>query len=245
MVHGHLLVFLLLSMPLTLVTPILQQVLGPGDGALPDASSSLSLSYGFQVNTLVDLVLVLTEVAAWSLVAAGATHGAYRFRTGQSVSIAAAYATMVRVAFPLVPIMLITGVGIILGLVALIVPGLYLNALWFVIVPAVVVERRGFAAITRSADLTAGYRWPLVGLLVVYFLILIVVSVAFEFVMGLVNVPLLSALGDAGGFVIIMLTGLLDAYFYAIGAVLAAEAYARLVDIKEGVTAQELASVFE
>jgi hypothetical protein len=52
-----------------------------------------------------------------------------------------------------------------LGLILLIVPGLILYAMWFVAVPACVVERLGpWTSLRRSRDLTKGHRWKLCGL---------------------------------------------------------------------------------
>jgi hypothetical protein len=51
------------------------------------------------------------------------------------------------------------------GLILLIIPGLILYAIWFVAVPACVVERLGpWTSLRRSRDLTKGHRWKLCGL---------------------------------------------------------------------------------
>src|SRR5262245_36296188 len=51
------------------------------------------------------------------------------------------------------------------GLILLIIPGLILYAMWFVAVPACVVERLGpRTSLRRSRDLTKGHRWKLCGL---------------------------------------------------------------------------------
>src|SRR5215510_5983938 len=52
-----------------------------------------------------------------------------------------------------------------IGLILLIIPGLTLYAMWFVAVPACVVERLGpWTSVRRSRDLTQGHRWKLCGL---------------------------------------------------------------------------------
>ena len=51
------------------------------------------------------------------------------------------------------------------GLVLMIIPGLILYAMWFVAVPACVMERLGpRTSLRRSRDLTKGHRWKLCGL---------------------------------------------------------------------------------
>ena len=52
-----------------------------------------------------------------------------------------------------------------IGLILLIIPGLILYAMWFVAVPACVVERLGpWTSLRRSRNLTKGHRWKLCGL---------------------------------------------------------------------------------
>lgn len=59
---------------------------------------------------------------------------------------------------------LAVGVLTLLGLGALVIPGLFATAVWFVVGPSAAVERLGFsAALRRSAELTRGNRWVLLG----------------------------------------------------------------------------------
>jgi hypothetical protein len=72
-------------------------------------------------------------------------------------------------------------VAILLGLIALVVPGLMIATAWLVSMPSLVVERVGIrAAINRSIWLTSGYRWPVFGFLAVFLVISIIVSGAGE-----------------------------------------------------------------
>jgi Membrane domain of glycerophosphoryl diester phosphodiesterase len=87
----------------------------------------------------------------------------------------------------------ITTVGILLGTIALVVPGLLLMARWAVIVPLIVLEATPWrAALARSNELVRGRTWSVVGIFVVLTLIaggLVAVPVlvgylAFENVLG-------------------------------------------------------------
>lgn len=66
---------------------------------------------------------------------------------------------------------ILAGIGIAIGLLLLIVPGLYLLTRWSMLGPAIVLERLGAgAAFTRSHELVRGNGWPVFGLLVLMFL---------------------------------------------------------------------------
>ena len=73
---------------------------------------------------------------------------------------------------------ILAGLAIALGLVLLIAPGLYLMTIWSVVIPVIVLERRGvMEAFGRSRELVSGYGWSAFGVIVLCFLILIAVSI--------------------------------------------------------------------
>lgn len=71
-------------------------------------------------------------------------------------------------------------VAIWIGLLIVLVPGLYLLTIWAVVMPVLVIERRGvLTAFERSRKLVRGHGWQVFGTLVLLFLILILVGVVF------------------------------------------------------------------
>jgi hypothetical protein len=82
---------------------------------------------------------------------------------------------------------LLAGLGIAIGLILLIVPGLFLITIWSLIVPAIVLENVGaLDSFGRSRDIVRGNEWNVFGVVVLTFLIL----VAFGIVLGLILSPL-------------------------------------------------------
>lgn len=82
---------------------------------------------------------------------------------------------------------LLAGLGIAIGLVLLIVPGLILLTLWAVIIPVIVLENKGvFDSFARSQQLVRGHGFSVFGIIVLTFLIL----VAFGWVLSLLLSPL-------------------------------------------------------
>ncbi|MEL6767965.1 MAG: hypothetical protein AAFP17_12350 [Pseudomonadota bacterium] len=67
---------------------------------------------------------------------------------------------------PICAVFLIVGAAVLLGTVALIIPGIWLFGVFAVVLPVAMVDGTILGAIKRSAALTAGYRWPVASLMV-------------------------------------------------------------------------------
>jgi hypothetical protein len=73
---------------------------------------------------------------------------------------------------------ILAGIAITIGLILVIVPGLWLITIWAVIIPVIVIERSGaLASFERSRQLVRGHGWHVFGTLVLVFVILIVVDI--------------------------------------------------------------------
>jgi hypothetical protein len=63
---------------------------------------------------------------------------------------------------------LVAGLGIAAGLIAFVVPGLWLLTIWAVVAPVIVLEGSGvLASLGRSRELVRGHGWTMFGLIVV------------------------------------------------------------------------------
>ena len=81
---------------------------------------------------------------------------------------------------------ILAGLGVFLGLLLLIVPGLVLMTWWVLIVPVIALERTSAgAAFGRSRELVRGYGWSVFGVIVLTILLLL----GFEIVLAIVLTP--------------------------------------------------------
>jgi hypothetical protein len=100
------------------------------------------------------------------------------------------------VVLPLIGFGILFGIGVAIGFLLLIIPGLYLLTIWAVGVPAIVVERAGvIEAFGRSHELVRGHGWTVFGAIIVAFLIL--------WGLGFAAVLIGAAIGDAAGAIIL------------------------------------------
>lgn len=123
------------------------------------------------------------------------------------------------VIFPLFLVGLLNGIAVAVGLIAFIVPGLFLLTIFAVVGPVTVLERPGvIAAFGRSRDLVKGSGWPVFGLIL------------FNFVVGTLVGTLASSL-VGGGVVGAILTWVINALLVPLTALVIALAYLRLRDV--------------
>lgn len=80
------------------------------------------------------------------------------------------------VILPLIGAGLLAGLGIGLGILLFVIPGLFLMTIWAVIAPVIVLERAGVIdAFGRSRELVRGDGWRVFGVIVSVFIIVFVV----------------------------------------------------------------------
>ncbi len=171
-------------------------------------------------------------------------HGTISDLNGRKAALGDCLGTGIRFLLPVLGVSILTGLAVGLGFLLLIVPGVLMGLAWCVNVPVVVVERMGVTAtFSRSADLTRGNRWPILGLIIAYVLVAFVIDMV-----GVVATRGFSAGGLlATGFNpiewgVLTVVQVVQALIAAAGI---ASIYYELRTNKEGVSAHQLASVFD
>jgi len=196
-------------------------------GAAPEPSS---ISVGL-IFLGVFLMLVLSLVSQ-----AVVLYGAFQDMRGRPVNLTESLKVGLRRFLPILGLAIVMGLALMLATLLLVIPGLILFTIWFVALPACVVEQLGpFGSMGRSSQLTKGNRWKVFGLIIVLFLISGIVGGMVNVVLGLLRSPILLMIGS------LVWNGIWGA-IYAIAVVVT---YHDLRVAKEGVDTDQIAAVFD
>jgi hypothetical protein len=162
--------------------------------------------------------------------------------SGRRVSLAEAVATGLKAFLPVALIGILFALGFGLGCLLFLVPGLMIATAWSVVVPVRVAENTGVLdAFSRSAQLTKGHRWPIFGLLLIFWIGVYILTFATRPLFGM------SMLAQPGGWPVgyIVFAAIENGLAAVISATGIACIYYELRSIKEGLGPEQMAAVFD
>ena len=189
-------------------------------------------------------VTSLVAMAGMVIMQAAMAHGVISDLNGRKASFAECLQTGLRFALPVLGILALMILGVGLGCILLIVPGVMLFLAWMVAVPAEVVERTGvFGAFSRSAALTRNHRWSLLGLYAIYFILSLILSMAVLALSG--GFQAAAQMIAARAPLVLAVTAVIQVVQTVIASAGTAAIYYELRSIKEGIGPEALASVFD
>jgi len=219
---------------------VLSQVLLVSQATNPE-EGNVAATIGFLA---VQLVLLVLTLVGSGLMQAIMTRGLVTAHEGHRPTFGQCLSQALRFAVPVIGLMILWTLGVGVGFVFLVIPGIILVCMWAVAIPALVEEHTGVSrAFARSRELTRGHRWKIFGLLMVVLISFYLVVV----VLGVFGLAGASAGGEeAGSFQIAMivysaLSGLVSGLLWA---TIQPSLFVELRDAKEGGGAGELAQVF-
>jgi hypothetical protein len=224
------------AVPGLIITYLFVQMgLGSPEAITSGAISSSAIIAAVLVSGLVSVVIA-------ALVQGALTRATVVASEGGKVSFGDSLSTGLSVVLPLIGLAIISGVGIMLGMILLIVPGVILALMWSVAVPALVVERVGvFEALGRSNALTKGAKWKIFGLALIILVAYWLLSVA----LGLVGLAGYAANSMAGLTATNLIGGIiLGTLFNTAWGTIQPSLYVELRQWKEGTDVQTLQQVF-
>ena len=176
------------------------------------------------------------SVAVSGLVTAALSYGVFQNLRGDPASIADClrngFASILPVAIASVVFAILIGLATVL----FVIPGILVWLAYLLFVPAIVVEKRGIIdSFNRSAFLTKGRRWAILGAWLVFGVVALLCFALLMVVASLVSL----------GIVLPVLAYVWQALFTAFSAVMTAVSYYYLRVDKEGVAIDEIAAVFD
>ncbi|MBJ7484699.1 glycerophosphoryl diester phosphodiesterase membrane domain-containing protein [Brevundimonas sp.] len=162
---------------------------------------------------------------------------------GRKIDLGEAFSAGLKTFLPLLGLAILMGLGLIIGFILLVVPGIILSVMWIVAAPAVVAEKRGvMESFQRSRDLTRGNRWVIFFLALIYGIATMIITWS---ILGVGMATAGSFEAGATSPINLLLTPLVNVVSSVISAAGIASIYYELRSIKEGVGAEQIASVFD
>jgi len=165
---------------------------------------------------------------------------AYDAKLSRPINVSRYFGPALSAALPIAILGLVAALAMGIGMIFLIIPGLWVYAVFSMIAPAIVIEKVGYGALGRSAALTKGYRWPILGVIILVGICTFLLSFVTVFIAGLVG-----AATGGGVLVMLVITAVVTSVGYGLGGISVSLIYARLREIKEGVSVDQIASVFD
>lgn len=210
-----------------------------GLGSDPDNLSSSAVTGIFGVM----FIYMVFSLAISAIVQGALTRATVSETEGRRASFGESLSVGLRFFLPLIGVGIIFGLGVVLGMILLIVPGIIILLMWAVAAPALVIEREGvFRALSRSGELTKGARWKILGL----FLVLLVVYYLLSMVLGAIGLDQFSATQENPGISPTALIGsvVLGTLYNAVWGTIQPSLYVELRHWKEGDSSEVLEQVF-
>lgn len=204
-------------------------------------TGEIDVSQGF--NWVPIVANVLLQICITAITTALLIQLAYDAKLNKKIVIGDYIGPALAAIVPIFVLSIVVGIASAIGFALLIIPGLWVYAVFYAMTPAIVIEKAGFGALGRSVELTKEYRWPIVGTIIVIGIIGFLIQLVVGFIIGLISVAI--GTQGVGLFVVILMFSVLSAIIYGLGGIVISLIYARLREIKEGVSVDQIASVFD
>ena len=196
------------------------------------------------IGTIVALMGSLLETLCIGLIQAALTQGLVADRKGERPAFGKCLGTSLRCFGPVIALAFFRYLIVVVGLALLIAPGLMASAAFMLIIPVRVSERTSIPeSFRRSRVLTRGYRWPILGWVLIYTSANVATEHIARLVAGAGQLARDSSLYASPAYLI----GhwLFQVVLASISSVVAASLYYELREAKEGAGTEELAAAFD
>jgi hypothetical protein len=234
MAHNPLIVFgtalLLAGIPITLFTHLSASL-----------QSGRLGGFAFAGTLVATLLVLLVTLIARALVQGCLVRATVADSEGRRAGLGECVRTAANRLLPLIGVSLLLPLAIVVGLAMVIVPGIIVAMMYAVLVPVVVQERVGVMdAFTRTAFLTDGARWRILGLE----LLLLLMVWLLQGLSGLAQIALHGSLYHAFSLPALLLSLLVTTLSTILHATIQTALYVELRDWKDGPAGDRLSEIF-
>jgi len=202
-------------------------------------SDTENLSDSKDMQVLIGAAVYFVQFILSYLVNATIVYGVISDLRGQRATVVDAINRGLPMLLPVLIVAIISSISMVFGFVLFVIPGIVIMTMLWFSVPVVVAERSGiFASLSRSTQLSKGYRWKILGLI----LITLVITYITDFIGISVPLAILDfSIVDIKTYLEILSKVIRSIIF----AVISALAYHDVRIAKEGISTDDIASVFE
>jgi hypothetical protein len=180
----------------------------------------------------------IVDLIVGQIVSVTLVYGSMQALRGRQVTIGECLSEGLKRLGAALGVAILSGIGIAIGMILLIIPGLILAAMWAVAIPAAVIEEKGVtASLSRSQELTSERRWRVFG---AYFVAGLVTVVGGAIIGGIAGV-----IGGLDSTLFLVAIWVFVALSQAFTACVVATLYYYLRREKEGVEIHQIAAVFD
>lgn len=159
--------------------------------------------------------------------------------------------TLWELLIPLAILSVLLSLGIMTGLVALVLPGLFLAVIWCVSIPVMALEGMSIrGAFVRSRQLVRGHKWNVLVVVVLLFFAEIGIAIFGDVVANVIGI--IDEMGDvsvAGSYLYSVSYSFIGAFFYALTCMFSASmtvaTYWELRFLEDGIGANSISDIFD
>jgi hypothetical protein len=206
-----------------------------GGGYLAWTVVSAEASHQILPMILTGVVIFLVTVVAGNLLTAAVSYGVFQDLRGQRAGFGDCLARGLASILPVMIASLLFSILAGIGLILLVVPGVLVLLTFWLYIPVIVVEKRGIMeSLRRSASLTRGRRWRMLGLW-------LVVGIGSQLASTVLAKISTAAIGEWSTVVVYVWYSATTAFMAVMTAV---SYYYRRAD-KEGIAIDDIAAVFD
>lgn len=193
-----------------------------------------------------DLLLGTVEWCALLFFEGFFVHVALTLSMGQGMRPGSAVTATLASVIPILVLCIATALITMAGTLLLIVPGIYLSAAYYVLLPVIVFERSGMGGMSRTWRLGRGHRWAIA--------LMLVVTLSLSYGVWTLHDALIPQswydFGTREGEAVFyywpdVLIAVIQALLFPVLSLPTVTVYLRLREIKEGGQAEQLVEVFE